>query len=51
MDLLDALGVTRQQALLGAAVGLLLALLLAANAFLRRAHEGERDGFRLDDRR
>jgi hypothetical protein len=50
MDLLDALGVTRQQALLGAGVGLLVAVLIAANAFLRRAHEDERDGLGLHDR-
>jgi hypothetical protein len=51
MDLIEALGVTRQQALLGALVGLVVAVLLAASAFLRRADEGDRNGLRLDDRR
>jgi hypothetical protein len=50
MDLLDALGVTRQQALLGAGVGLLVAVLIAANAFLRRAREDERNNLGLHDR-
>jgi hypothetical protein len=50
MDLLDALGVTRQQALLGAGVGLLVAVLIAANAFLRRAREDERNSLGLHDR-
>jgi ABC-type nitrate/sulfonate/bicarbonate transport system permease component len=39
MDLWEALGVTRQQALVGALVGLVVALALAANAVLRRGRE------------
>jgi hypothetical protein len=50
MDLLDALGVTRQQALLGAGVGLLAAMLMAANAFLRRSRQESRDGLGLHER-
>ena len=51
MDLLDAVGVTRQQALLGAGVGLLVALVVAVNALLRREREDDRTAFRLNDRR
>jgi hypothetical protein len=39
MDLMEALGVTRQQAIVGALVGLGVALVLAANAILRRGRE------------
>ena len=50
MDLLDALGVTRQQALIGAGVGLLVAVLIAANALLRGSRQDSRDGLGLHDR-
>ena len=50
MDLFDALGVTQQQALLGAGTGLLVAVVIAANAFLRRSRQESRDGLDLRDR-
>lgn len=49
MDLLDALGVTRQQALIGAGVGLLVAVLVAANSLLRSPKDGT-EGLGLHDR-
>jgi hypothetical protein len=50
MDLMEALGVTRQQALVGAAVGLVTAVLLAANAFLRQDGRDKERGLGLHDR-
>jgi hypothetical protein len=49
MDLFDALGVTRQQVLIGAGVGLLVAVLVAANSLLR-SYGDRREGFDLRDR-
>ena len=50
MDLLDALGVTRQQVLVGAGVGLVAAALLAAYSYFRPSREGSRDGLGLHER-
>ncbi len=50
MDLLDALGLSREQAVLVAAGGLLAALLLAGNALFRRSRAEAKVGRALDDR-
>jgi ABC-type Fe3+ transport system permease subunit len=50
MDLWHALGVSREAALLAAAVGVLVALVLAGGIALRRRGHERDGGLRIDDR-